>query len=295
MSTTVTPLTLFAVPKPFEGHIGVIQHNAIGSWTRLGGQIDVVLCGVDAGDAAAELGVRHLPDLERNEHGTPLLSSVFPAVRDATESPLLAYANSDMILMRDFARAVERLPLTHLMAGRRWDVDLTEELDFDGPWERQVRHLVETEGVRAAPEWIDYFVFARESPLVELPPFIVGRPRWDNWMIYRARSLRIPVVDATEVVDAVHQGHDYSHVPSGSGLLWYGPEADANAALAGETPMLSIDHATHVMTSRGIRRATDCRYVKARWEMRHAVNGDLERFARGVDRVLGPVRRIVRG
>jgi hypothetical protein len=27
--------TLFTVPKAFEGHIGVIQRNAFGSWARL--------------------------------------------------------------------------------------------------------------------------------------------------------------------------------------------------------------------------------------------------------------------
>jgi hypothetical protein len=25
-------MTLFAIPKPFVGHIGVIQRNALGSW-----------------------------------------------------------------------------------------------------------------------------------------------------------------------------------------------------------------------------------------------------------------------
>jgi hypothetical protein len=28
-------LTIFAVPKPFEGHIGMIQRNAIRSWKGL--------------------------------------------------------------------------------------------------------------------------------------------------------------------------------------------------------------------------------------------------------------------
>lgn len=28
-------LTIFATPKPFQGHVGIIQRNAIGSWVRL--------------------------------------------------------------------------------------------------------------------------------------------------------------------------------------------------------------------------------------------------------------------
>ena len=35
VAATGVPLTIFAVPKPFEGHIDVIQRNAIRSWQRL--------------------------------------------------------------------------------------------------------------------------------------------------------------------------------------------------------------------------------------------------------------------
>ncbi len=28
-------ITIFAIPKPFKGHIDVIQRNAIQSWTKL--------------------------------------------------------------------------------------------------------------------------------------------------------------------------------------------------------------------------------------------------------------------
>jgi len=70
-------LTIFTIPKAFEGHIGIIQRNAIGSWSRLG--CDVILCGDDPGvsEAAKEVGATHIPDIDRNDYGTPLLSSAF--------------------------------------------------------------------------------------------------------------------------------------------------------------------------------------------------------------------------
>jgi flavin-dependent dehydrogenase len=141
------------------------------------------------------------------------------------------------------------------MVGSRWNLDLNEQLEFDETWERTLRSRIATGGARASPVWLDYFVFSRTSPLVELPPFAVGRPRWDNWMIFRARSLGIPVTDATACVDVVHQNHGYPHVPEATGDRWHGPEAEANHALARETPMLSTLHSTHVMTSRGPRPA----------------------------------------
>jgi hypothetical protein len=275
-------VTLFTVPKGFVGNTDVIQRNAIESWTRLGPEVEVILCGDDEGteQAALDLGVRHVCEIRRNGHGTPLLDSVFEVARTASRSPLLAYVNADIILFDDFLEAARRLPTTHLMIGSRWNVDLHERLDFGQDWQQSLRAQVAADGTRAAPIWLDYFVFSRTSPLLDLPPFAVGRPRWDNWMIFRARSLRIPVTDATKQVHAVHQNHDYGHVPAATGELWYGPEADENHALAGKTPMLSALHATHVMTSRGPRPALAPRYLRARWRTRKLVDGRLERLAR---------------
>jgi hypothetical protein len=289
-------VTLFTVPKPFKGHIDVIQRNAIGSWQRLEADVDVILCGDDDGVSAAagELGVRHIPHIECNEYGTPILSSVFEAARAASKAPLLAYVNADIILFHDFVAAAAQLPQTHLMVGGRWDVELGELLDFRPSWESSLRHTLESTGVRAPPLWIDYFVFSRDSPLVNLPPFAVGRPYWDSWMIYRARSLGIPVVDTTPSVDAVHQNHDYAHVTQSSGRRWHGPEAEANAALAGDIPLMSLHHATHVLTSKGIRRATMSPYLRARWHSRRALNGHFEKFARAAAPVVVPVLRIRR-
>jgi hypothetical protein len=291
-----TSLTLFTVPKRFTGHIGVIQRNAIGSWKHLGKDVDIILCGDDegVGETARELGVRHISNVERNEYGTPMLDSVFRAAHTASETPYMAFVNADIILLPDFVGAVARLSRSNLMVGRRWDVELSEPLNFLGSWEGSVRRALETTGVRASPLWIDYFVFARDSPLVSLPAFAVGRPYWDNWMIYRARSLGIPVVDATSSVDAVHQNHGYAHVPDSSGTRWFGPEAEANAALAGDSPYMSIDHATHVLTANGVRPAIGMPYLSARWRSRRELNGNVEKFARAVSPVATPVARILR-
>lgn len=282
-------LTLFAVPKDFTGHSAVIQRNAAESWRRLGPEVEIMLCGDDEGvaEVAAELGARHLPQVRRNEHGTPQLDSVFAAARDAAGSSLLAYVNADIILLGDFLAAVKRLPATHLMVGNRWNVDITAPLAFGEGWEESLLARVAADGTRAEAVWLDYFVFARNSRLAELPPFAVGRPRWDNWMIFRARSLGIPVTDASESVYAVHQNHGYGHVPHATGELWYGPEASANHALADGTPMLSALHATHVMTRRGPRPALRPRYIRARWRTREVVDGRFERLARNAMRVYG--------
>ena len=287
-------ITLFAVPKPFEGDAAVSQRNAVESWRRLGSEVDVVLVGDDEGVArtASEVGVRHLRGVATTEYGTPLLSSAFALAREAARSRVLAYVNADIVLLRDFVTAVGHIRFDRFLClGRRWNVSLREPIDFDGPYEQRLRALVAERGELALPDAIDYFVFDRDGPLTDLPRFVVGRPGWDNWMIYRARSLRIPVVDATRSITAIHQQHGYEHVPEGSGRLWYGPEAEANFELIRGLERFQTRHATHVLTRLGPVPALTPRRVVSRVRSRHAADGAVERVAR----LLEPALRRRRG
>lgn len=42
-------LTLFTIPKPFQGHIGMIQRNATQSWLQLQRACEIVLVGDEGG------------------------------------------------------------------------------------------------------------------------------------------------------------------------------------------------------------------------------------------------------
>ena len=78
-------LTIVSSPKPFEGHIGLIQRNAIGSWVRLSPRPQIILFGSSAGtkEVAAEFGLEHVPSVEVNEFGTPHLRGVLATERRA--------------------------------------------------------------------------------------------------------------------------------------------------------------------------------------------------------------------
>lgn len=263
-------LTIFTVPKPFEGHIGVIQRNAVGSWRALQPECQIFLCGNETGTAetAVSLGVDRIPEVERNSFGTPLLSSVFAAVEARARHALLCYVNADILLLSDFVDAARRMAAARtrfLMVGQRWDLDLTAHLDFASPrWEGDLRARVEREGTLHPPGGSDYFVYPRGT-LGPLPPFAVGRPGWDNWMIYRARSLKWAVVDATESARIIHQNHAYGHVKQGSGDAWEGPEADRNRELIGAGERIfTLADVTHRLTPAGLKPALSPAYLKRR-------------------------------
>lgn len=213
-------LSLFTAPKPFaDPHIRTIQRNAIRSWLALGPEVEVFLVGEETGmaETAAEFGVPHLPDVARNEVGTPLVSSIFALARAASESDVLCYLNADILLLPGFVASVRRVAAqaqNFLVVGRRWDLEVRRELEFGPGWDDRLRQELRVGGELHRPAGSDYFVFPRHL-FAEMPPFAIGRAGWDNWMIYRAREQGWPVVDATADIPVVHQNHDYSHLPGG--------------------------------------------------------------------------------
>lgn len=263
-------LTIFTMPKPFVGHIAVIQRNAIQSWLHLRPACEVILLGDDTGtsEVAREFGIRHIPEVARNEHGTPLLNSMFGIAVAAASYPLLCYVNADIILMSDFLSAVNRIPISRfLMVGQRWDLDLPYPIDFNlSGWETELRRQVTAHAVLHEVTGIDYFLFPRNL-WGQIPSFALGRTAWDNWLIYGARARGAAVIDATQAVTAVHQNHSYSHVVGGEAAAWFGPEAVENRRLAGSGDriftlfdanwFLSPQKVGQIRTVRYLRRAVD--------------------------------------
>lgn len=258
-------LTIFAIPKPFRGHNNVIQVNAIRSWLCLRPQCEIILFGKDEGTAevASQNGLRHVPDVECNEYGTPLVSSLFGAAQRLASYNTLCYVNADIILTGDFLPAISQVSKpSFLLVGRRWDIELKEPLDFENPdWERQVRALVAEKGKSHPVTGIDYFVFSR-GLYSDIPPLAIGRGGWDNWLIYRARASKAPVIDATAVIMAIHQDHDYSHHPGGAQGVWKGPEIKRNTELMGGVDhAFTLDYATHLLTAHGLKSALKPRHL----------------------------------
>ncbi|WP_109046808.1 FkbM family methyltransferase [Azospirillum sp. TSA6c] len=253
-------LTLFSVPKPFVGHIGVIQRNAIRSWMQIEPRSEIILFGDEAGVAemAREHGLTHVPALRLTSFGTPLIDDIFRKAQDLAANPFLCYVNADIILPPDIgqlAPAVAALHPNFLMVGQRIDVDISHELDFAGDWRAELSAL------SAGATWhdvhgIDFMIFRRHGLRGYMPPFAVGRVMWDNWMMYWARILGLLVLDVTLALRCYHQNHDYAHAmaPPGGNDDIYGeprlqtPEQNRNKLLAfHEMFAFNIGDATHCL------------------------------------------------
>lgn len=264
-------LTIFTIPKPFHGHINTIQRNAIASWKKLIPDVQVILCGNEEGmeEVTKEYEIEWIPNLECTEYGTPLLNSAFSQVAKIARHPMLCYVNGDIILMSNLIKALKKINFSKfLMVGRRCDLDITELLDFNqNNWEEKLNVEVAEKGVLKSPNAIDYFVFPRDSELVNILPFAVGRGGWDTWFIYRARKLNYPVIDATKAITIVHQNHDYRHIPEQKGNSWGGPETEANLKLMGGWDyVFSTLDCTHILTEKSLQPALDFKHLQRRWQ-----------------------------
>src|SRR4030067_670629 len=171
-------LTFFTIPKPFHGYLNIIQTNSIQSWLRLYPECEIILFGNNDGidETASRFGLKHVPVIERNSYGTPLLNSIFDKAQDLATHRLVCYVNTDIILMNDFIEAVQRIRKKHfLMVGQRWNIDLKDEIDFKSiDWDIKLRKHVYKVGEPLGEGGIDYFVFPK-GLLTNIPPFAIGR------------------------------------------------------------------------------------------------------------------------
>ncbi len=233
----MTFLTVFTAPKPFTNpHIATIQRNAIQSWMHLGPEVEVLLMGDEQGmaEVSKEFNIRHFPDVKCSDEGTPYINSMFDFARQTSDAPYLGILNADIMLMPDFVEATRQvgsLADNFLFLGRRYDLDVKEELDFSSGWEVRLREQVEQKGTLHGPVGSDYFLVPRDL-LTDMPEFAIGRSGWDNWTIYHAVTSGWQVVDVTRSAMIVHQNHDYSHLP-GNKPPYDLPETKKNISIAG--------------------------------------------------------------
>ncbi|GHV33877.1 hypothetical protein FACS1894187_03320 [Synergistales bacterium] len=216
--------TILTIPRGFnrEGEeideTSVRQLNAIKSWLALTPKPEIILFGDDPGvaETASELGISHIPDIEKTESGAPLFNDAILKGQEYASTDVVVYVNSDIILFDDFTRAIVKCAAKrwgrYLLTGRRQDLDFEEigVMDFSNPeWQDDLRAVALTFGKENIG--MDYFVFPK-GMYKDMPCFAIGRPAFDTWMTGSAIFDGIPVVDLSDDVLIVHQNHDYNHI-----------------------------------------------------------------------------------
>lgn len=246
MSALPTPeISVVMTPKAFVGADRTLQRVAIESWHRAGAE--VLLFGDDRGTAEVceDVGCVHVPDVTRSSSGRPMLDEVMLRGQERATNDIVVFVNADIAVVGDVRGALvniaARMPSFLAVAPRR---EVTVPGD-DAQVMLTVSDLGDLRGVTGPASAIDFFAFPR-GQLTTFPPFVVGRPGWDNWMIYHHRERRIPIVEIGEAVRLLHLDHRPGYA-SGKVTDGIHPEAQSNLALAAWATHFSLDDVTHVL------------------------------------------------
>jgi hypothetical protein len=147
---------------------------------------------------------------------------------------LQVYLNSD-ILLSGLPAAMKRVRFPRfLLVGQRIDLSEGQFVDVTRPnWMADLQRLA-GEGKAILNDYTatDYFAF-RRGTWQGLPPIIIGRGAYDQALLAYCLKYRIPIIDATFTVVALHQFHGYGHVPGGLKAVVRGEDARQNIRWAG--------------------------------------------------------------
>jgi len=90
-----------------------------------------------------------------------------------------------------------------MVIGRRLDVRvMRRKIYLPG----DVEYIAASEGKLHSSSGIDYFVIADNLyPWHHVPDLVIGRPRYDNFLVSTASLYNVSAVDATNTIVALHQ------------------------------------------------------------------------------------------
>jgi len=267
-------ITFFTTLRPCEGIFGVMQRNAVASWSLLKPKCEIILFGNDKGVAelAREFNARHIPDVALNQEGIPLLNDMFKKAEEMASNKLLCHINGDIILMSDFVEAVRIVSDWRdrfLMIGQLWELDINKAIGFSSGWEEKLRTQIDSECNLVWPRTISYFVFSN-GIWNKIPPLNTGRGTTDWWLLWEALSNKIPVVDATGKTMPIHQRHSRNRGdPAGQASLHQNIKfLTENIEILKRKGVRdvygSVNLATHMIGRKGVRRAFGWPYLRDR-------------------------------
>lgn len=251
-------ISIFAIPKAFSGQFKRIQLNAIKSWLNLKNQkkIEIILLGDEKGidGVCQKYSLVHIPNILKNDYETPLLDDCFKKAIKKAKFDLVCYINSDILLLSDFLSTINKIRFPEfLLTGRRYNLTINNELKFEKNWEEKLKRRVKRETHLYKFGALDYFVFPKKFNF-NMPGFAVGRTAWDNWLVYQARFLDIPVIDGSYSITAIHQEHDYSHA-KGLRNVWFSKEREYNWRLVGDRrKFFNIKDANWTITKKKVKK-----------------------------------------
>jgi hypothetical protein len=225
-------ITFLSSPKPFVGLDADNQLRAIRSWQQAVPGAEIVLYGPLSLSESAQLPewCRCVTETKTTPDGLPYFNDIVAHARIHVSHDIQIYLNCDIVLTDSLRAALPSLAglSEFLVVGQRLDLIEGALVHPASSIISQLVDYVARGQVEVHPKTgMDYFLF-RRGMWADLPSLIVGRGAYDNALLAYCLRRRIPVIDGTRAIVAVHQFHDYRHVPGGKRAVFSGREEGEN-------------------------------------------------------------------
>jgi hypothetical protein len=160
--------------------------------------------------------------IKSNSEGIPFVDDWFERGVALAKSRYISMINSDILMSSDWYQMIMKIlkcesdSFRPVVLSTRTDVDFPSSFYSNLRWNQS--HLlndIDTEMSKLPLEWhnlggVDVFSFRTWEPPFDLgkfPPFLMGRPRWDGWLIGHANNVSDTIW--TRFLPAVyHLNHD---------------------------------------------------------------------------------------
>ena len=142
--------------------------------------------------------------------GIPVLKYMYEDTMNTYSSSFYGYSNSDILFSETLIQTLSWILNTSInftnpimIVGKRTNVSRLK-LNDTLSW-KKFHAVALCRGVVFAGKAEDYFITSRSYPWNDIPEVVIGRPAYDNWIVYNARKNNHTLIDATKTLLAVHQ------------------------------------------------------------------------------------------
>ncbi|ELT91762.1 hypothetical protein CAPTEDRAFT_191652 [Capitella teleta] len=223
-------LTMFTTFKPSEDR-NIIHGNVIKNWAAISDDVILYTSSDDVGGKrtmveAINYGWTVHAAPRTNPYNLPFVKDMFLDASALSQSEFVGYSNGDILFTANLRATLVAIlhsvdPREVFIIGRRKNVLLRQRTLH---LEDHVQMVADVEAEDYLDVAIDYFIFHQETsfPFGDLPDLVVGRSRYDNFLVSKASASGMMVVDASETITALHQtgtdGNLSGHM--GKGAKW---------------------------------------------------------------------------